>query len=342
MSRVALAITRLALVAFLIANAGLGLAARTASGHELRPAYLEIRESGAGTFDVLWKVPARGELRLALYVRFPATCKAAGEPVVYAAGDAFIQRWKLACPDGLVGKTVAIDGLSTTMTDVLVRVKWADGPTETTRLDSANTEFTLSGAPQTYQLAWAYTFMGVEHILLGIDHLLFVLGLLLIVPHRWALVKTITAFTVAHSITLALAVWGIVHVPSAPVDAAIALSIVFLGVEIVHAGRGKAGLTVRYPWVVSFGFGLLHGLGFAGALTSLGLPSSAIPLALLFFNVGVELGQLVFVAFFLALAWAFQTLEVRWPRWCHPLPAYSIGTVAMYWFVGRLLVILPV
>ena len=214
--------------------------ATTAQAHELRPAYLEIRELDDATFDVLWKVPGRGDLRLALYVRFPPSCTALQEPVVYAAGDAFIERWKVKCPDGLVGETIGIDGLSTTMTDVLVRLNWAQGATETTRLDAAKTEFVVAGAPSWYELAWAYTLMGVEHILLGIDHLLFVLGLLLIVPNRWALLKTITAFTVAHSITLALAVLGVVNVPPQPVDAAIALSIVFLGVEIIHCRRGTA------------------------------------------------------------------------------------------------------
>lgn len=315
---------------------------RTAFAHELRPAYLEIRELNDETYDVLWKVPGRGDLRLALYVRFPPTCQAVQEPIVYALGDAFIERWRVRCPDGLVGETIAVDGLSTTMTDVLVRINWSEGATETTRLDAAMTEFVVAGAPRWYQLAWAYTFIGIEHILLGIDHLLFVLGLLLIVPHRWALVKTITAFTIAHSITLAMAVLGVVNVPSQPVDAAIALSIVFLGAEIIHTRRGHHGLTARYPWVVSFGFGLLHGLGFAGALASLGLPAVDIPIALLFFNVGVEIGQLMFVAFFLALGWAFRTLEVKWPQWSQPLPAYSIGTVAMYWFIGRLLIIIPV
>jgi hypothetical protein len=184
--------------------------------------------------------------------------------------------------------------------------------------------------------------MGVEHILLGIDHLLFVLGLLLIVPNRWALVKTITAFTVAHSITLGLAVLGVVNVPSAPVDAAIALSIVFLAVEIVHIRRGRNRVTANFPWAVSFGFGLLHGLGFAGALTGLGLPAAEIPIALLFFNVGVEIGQLMFVIFFLAMGWAFHTLQVKWPQWSQLLPVYSIGTIAMVWFIGRLFLILPV
>jgi hypothetical protein len=181
-----------------------------------------------------------------------------------------------------------------------------------------------------------YTVLGVEHILLGIDHLLFVLGLLLIVRGPWMLVKTITAFTVAHSITLGLATLGLVTTPPRPVDAAIALSIVFLAVEILHARQGRFGLTYRHPWVVAFGFGLLHGLGFAGALTGIGLAQSEIPVALLFFNVGVEIGQLMFVCAFLLLHWSFRQLEVRWSRPAQAMPVYLIGTAATYWLMQRI------
>jgi hydrogenase/urease accessory protein HupE len=291
---------------------------------------------------VLWKVPARGEYRLGLYVRFPDTFRDVQERVAYSADNAFFERWRVECPGGLAGQRIAIDGLSTSLTDVLVRLQWASGATETYRLDCEKTSFVAAGSPSWFQVAGAYTFMGIEHILLGIDHLLFVLGLLLIVRGIGTLVKTITAFTVAHSITLALAVLGVVNVPSRPVDAAIALSIVFLGAEILHAQRGREGLTVRYPWIVAFAFGLLHGLGFAGALTSLGLPPADIPLALLFFNVGVEIGQLLFVLFFAVLAWAFRTLQVVWPKWSEPVPAYAIGTLASYWFLGRFFVMMGV
>jgi hydrogenase/urease accessory protein HupE len=264
------------------------------------------------------------------------------EPVAYFADNAFIERWQIECSGGLAGQRIAVDGLSTTLTDVLVRLQWSTGATETFRLDAETTSFVVAGSPSWYQVAGAYTFMGIEHILLGIDHLLFVLGLLLIVRGMGTLVKTITAFTLAHSITLALAVLGVVNVPSRPVDAAIALSIVFLGAEILHARRGHEGLAVRYPWIVAFAFGLLHGLGFAGALTGLGLPQTDIPLALLFFNVGVEIGQLLFVLFFAVLAWAFRTLQVVWPRWSGPIPAYTIGTLATYWFIGRFFVLIGV
>ena len=314
--------------------------ARVAAAHELRPAYLEIRQTSEETFDVLWKVPARGELRLGLYVNLPDACEDLGQRAVYPTGEAFIERWQFRCPSGLAGASIVIDGLETTLTDVLVRVQWSDGGTQTVRLDAAQRSFVVEASPGWPPLAAAYTTLGIEHILMGIDHLLFVLGLMLIVDSFSMLVKTVTAFTLAHSITLGLAVFGVVDVPAQPVDAAIALSIVFLGAEILRARQGNGGLTFRFPWIVAFAFGLLHGLGFAGALTTLGLPPGDVPVALLFFNVGVEIGQLLFVLFFLLLVWAFRTLMVKWPRGTQPLPAYALGTLAMYWFLGRFAVLL--
>jgi hypothetical protein len=184
--------------------------------------------------------------------------------------------------------------------------------------------------------AGRYLALGVEHILLGIDHLLFVLGLLLIVRGPWQLLATITAFTLAHSLTLALATFGLVTLPPRTVDAAIALSIVFLAVEILHGRQGRQGLTHRFPWVVALAFGLLHGLGFAGALAEVGLAAAEVPVALLFFNLGVEIGQLMFVAVILSLRFATRTLQLSWPAWAEPLPAYAIGTLASFWFMERL------
>jgi hydrogenase/urease accessory protein HupE len=224
---------------------------------------------------------------------------------------------------------------------VMLTVRWADGSTARQFFagTGAATEVPLAalnaGSGSVRNAALRYLGLGIEHILLGIDHLLFVLGLLLLVSGPWMLIKTITAFTVAHSITLALATLGLVAVPSRPVDAAIALSIVFLGAEILRARQGRPGLAARAPWVVAFAFGLLHGLGFAGALSQLGLPPGEVPQALLFFNVGVEIGQLMFVPTFLALVWALRALQVSWPRWSEPLPAYAIGTVAAFWFIER-------
>ena len=316
------------------------LGAAVVQAHELRPAYLEIRQLDETHFDALWKVPARGDLRLGLYVRLPESCRETEERAVYPTGDSFIERWRFECPGGLVGQPITIDGLETTLTDVLVRLQWADGQTQTVRLDASQTALQVDAAPSLRQRAGAYTSLGVEHILLGLDHLMFVFGLMLVVGSVRGLIKTVTAFTVAHSITLALAVLGILHTPPRPVEAAIALSIVFLAAEIVRARSGREGLSLRYPWIVAFAFGLLHGLGFAGALTSLGLPPGDVPVALLCFNLGVEIGQLMFVTFFGVLAWSFRTLEVKWPSWSQPIPAYALGTFAMWWFLGRSAIIL--
>ncbi len=311
------------------------LAATMAQAHEMRPAYLEIRETSPESFDVLWKVPARGALRLGLYVQLPERCQLIGERISYFSGAAYIERWKIRCPGGLVGETIAIDGLSATYTDVLVRLESVSGRTQTLRLNPSQTSFTVEATPTWLEVASAYTILGIEHILFGLDHLLFVLGLLLIVPSTWALIKTVTAFTVAHSITLGLAVTGIVNVPPGPVEASIALSIVFLGSEILRARAGHPGFTSHHPWVAAFVFGLLHGLGFAGALTEVGLPSDDIPIALLFFNVGVEIGQLAFVVMVLLLAWGLRSVPVTWPGWSKAAPAYAIGSVAAYWLIAR-------
>jgi hydrogenase/urease accessory protein HupE len=193
-----------------------------------------------------------------------------------------------------------------------------------------------AGSGSWLSAAKRYTALGIEHILLGFDHLMFVLALLLIVRGPWMLVKTITAFTIAHSITLGLATLGFINMPSRPVEAAIALSIMFLCVEIVHAHQGKVGMTFRYPWLVAFAFGLLHGLGFAGALSDIGLPQSEIPIALLFFNIGVEVGQLIFVAAVLLLAWMLRGLKLETRDWVRVVPTYLIGTLASYWFLERL------
>jgi HupE / UreJ protein len=224
---------------------------------------------------------------------------------------------------------------------IMLTVHWSDG--SSARQFFARTADAIevplkalqAGSGSLTDAAGRYVGLGIEHILLGIDHLLFVLGLLLIVHGPWMLVKTITAFTLAHSVTLALATLGFVQMPAPPVEAAIALSIMFLAAEIIRARQGRPGLTASKPWVVAFAFGLLHGLGFAGALTELGLAPAEIPVALLFFNVGVEVGQLMFVGACLALAWALRQLRVSWPRWAAPLPAYAIGTVAAFWFIER-------
>lgn len=201
-------------------------------------------------------------------------------------------------------------------------------------------EYLKAGGGSLWDVSWRYIRLGTEHILMGIDHLLFVLGLLLLVSGPWMLVKTITSFTLAHSITLAFATLGFVNAPSGMVDTLVALSIVFVGMEVVYKLQGRDSLSSRLPWLIAFAFGLLHGFGFAGALNALGLPPQEIPLALFTFNVGVELGQLIFVAVFLSIVWALKQLEIPWPHWCKPIPAYIIGALATFWFFERLNVLI--
>jgi hydrogenase/urease accessory protein HupE len=279
-------------------------------------------------------------LRFGLYVELPKSCTDDTEPLGSMVNNAFSERRKVKCIGGLTGGTIHIAGLSVTATDVLVRLERLDGTTQVTRLTPSTPSFVVEGAPHPLEVARTYIVFGVEHILMGIDHLLFVLGLLLLVADRWMLVKTISAFTVAHSITLALATLGYVHVPAAPLNAAIALSILFVGVEVVRSWRGETSLALRQPWLVAFLFGLLHGIGFASGLVSLGLPQGEIPLALLTFNVGVETGQLLFVAFILLLERSFRVLEITWPWPLQYAPAYVLGTSAAFWTIDRLVAML--
>ena len=221
---------------------------------------------------------------------------------------------------------------------MLVRVHHADGRLESHVLRPASTSVVLGGITSTGQMGWNYFRLGIEHILLGVDHLLFVLGLLLIVADRWMLVRTITAFTVAHSITLGIATLGYVSAPTLPLNVAIALSILFLGPEMVRSWRGETSFTIENPWVVAFAFGLLHGFGFASGLSTTGLPQSEIPFALLMFNLGVEAGQLAFVLGVLLLERSFRALEIHWPRLVQLLPAYTVGSLGAYWTLQRALI----
>jgi hydrogenase/urease accessory protein HupE len=246
-----------------------------------------------------------------------------------------VQTWRLRLDD-LRGRTVRIQGLEHTMTDALVRIAFADGSTWVQRLTPQQPQAVVPERQSGWAVAGTYLALGVEHILFGIDHLLFVLALILLTTGTWRLVKTVTAFTVAHSITLGLATLGFVHVPSKPVEAVIALSIVFVAVEIVRARERRSGLAARMPWIVAFTIGLLHGFGFAGALSEVGLPESHIPVALLFFNLGVEAGQLLFVAVALAGIGIARCLWKVRPRWAELAPPYAIGGLASFWVIERI------
>jgi hydrogenase/urease accessory protein HupE len=314
------------------------LSAATSLAHEVRPAYLELRENQPGEFGVLFKTPMRGELRLALTPEFTGRTESLTPIVTQLTGDAAVQTWRLRAIDPLRGQMVGIAGLDGTMTDALVRIEFADGTAWSERLAPRQPAASVPHRQSGWLVAGVYFKLGVEHILTGTDHLLFVLALLIIVRGMWPLVKTVTAFTVAHSITLALATLGFVDIPSKPVEAVIALSIAVVAAEIVYAYRGRQGFVQRAPWIVAFAFGLLHGLGFAGALREVGLPSEHIPAALLFFNVGVEAGQLLFVAAVLTIVWVFRSQLTALPRWTRLLPPYAIGSVAMFWAVQRVAV----
>lgn len=330
---------RRAAMAIVLLAAGV-LASTAAVAHEVRPGLLELREQGDGSYSMLWKQPSGGEVEIRIAPVFPESCVLVTRDRQQVAPGALISRGSLRCRDGLAGQGIAIAGLETTITDVLVRVHHADGRLESHMLKPASPSVTLGAVTTGAQLAGAYFRLGFEHILLGVDHLLFVLGLMLIVADRWVLVKTITAFTVAHSITLAIATLGYASAPAVPLNLLIALSILFLGPEIVRAWRGGTSLTIRHPWVVAFAFGLLHGFGFASGLSTTGLPQAEIPFALLWFNLGVEAGQLAFVLLVLALVRAFAVLETRWPRPVELLPAYVVGSLGAYWTLQRGLVYL--
>ncbi len=311
-----------------------------ALAHETRPGFLELRDQGGGLYDFLWKKPSGGEIEIFIAPVIPAGCQLSPSGQQQLTPGALVVRGLLRCEGGIAGKTLAIDGLDSTITDVIVRVHHRDGRLESHLLKPTAPSVTLGAATSTWDRSRTYVRLGIEHILLGVDHLLFVLGLLLIVADRWMLLKTITAFTVAHSITLAIATLGYASAPLPPLNAAIALSILFLGPEIVRRWRGETSFTIRHPWVVAFAFGLLHGFGFASGLTTMGLPKAEIPLALLLFNVGVEIGQLFFVLLIVLLERAFRVLEIRWPRLVEALPGYAVGSLGAYWTIQRTLVLL--
>jgi hydrogenase/urease accessory protein HupE len=321
------------------------LLAQPALSDELRPGYLEMRQTDPGAYNMLFKIPARGEdLRLAIYVKLPNGTQDATPPRAAFSEGAYVERRTIRRDGGFLGQEVSIEGLSATSTDVLVRIESLAGAIQTERLSPTKTSFIIQAVPGSGEVAATYLRLGVEHILFGFDHLLFVLALVILVRDWRRVALTVTAFTVAHSITLAAATLGLVNVPGPPIEAAIALSIVLVAVEIVNARRGTPSMAARRPWLVAFCFGLLHGFGFAGALAEVGLPHHAIPIALLFFNLGVEIGQLAFVAAVLsaggmfrrALAYRLEAALVQpTVNRLDVIAAYVIGAVAAYWLIER-------
>ena len=308
---------------------------QAAMAHESRPAYLEINETAAGRYSVLWRTPVLSGMRLPIALRFAEGVRTLIDPVESELNDSLIERRIIDTgPAGLIGQRIEFVGLQASITDVLVRVSRLDGSLTTTLVHPAQPWIEIAATPGALSVAGTFLAHGIQHILGGFDHLLFVFGLLLLVRNGWMLVKTITAFTLAHSITLALAALGAVRLPAPPVEATIALSILLLAVEIARKNRGEISFTLQWPWVVAFCFGLLHGFGFAGALAEIGLPQRDLPLALFTFNVGVEIGQLMFVAAVLSL----RALLLRFRRarptllYARPVASYGLGTLAAFWF----------
>ena len=308
----------------------LSLCAAFVAAHEVRPAFLQLIETAPGEFDVLWKQPLLGDRRLPLKPVFPERCQTSALAVPEATVGALLQTWHASCD--LRAGTLSIAGLSRTLTDVMVRIEYHDGDQVSQLLKPAAPSLDLSDPTPP---VWSYLTFGVEHLLSGFDHILFVIGLVLFIRNGWTLVKTVTAFTAAHSITLALSVLGLVNLPQASVEAVIALSILFLARELVVPSEQRSRLTRARPWLMAFAFGLLHGFGFAGALVEIGLPREQLAPALLLFNVGIEIGQLMVIGVLLTagivLRKAWRHPSDAWPRGF----AVAMGSVAAFWTIDR-------
>lgn len=316
----------------------LAVASAPAFADNFQPAYLQLTERDATSYEVRWKTPAKDEQTL-LPIRpvFPEGAKMVVPLASSYAGGTAVMTGLIEVPGGLDGKQVRFEGLAGTSNEVLVRLVGADGSEELIKVTPSEPVLTIAAEPSRVGVSARYTGLGIEHILLGFDHLLFVAALVMLVANVRMLFWTVTSFTVAHSITLALVTLGFVSVPRPPVEAFIALSIVFVAVEIVRQRQGHPSLASRKPWLVAFAFGLLHGLGFASALAEIGLPQDNIPLALLFFNVGVEIGQLTFVAALLVLARFVQRLGMpEQLRQAAIVNCYAIGGLASYWLIDRI------
>jgi hydrogenase/urease accessory protein HupE len=308
--------------------------ASTAAAHEIRPAYLQIDQTGQSRFSVLWRTPLLSGMRLPVVLQFSDRVKDVTEPTDRQLPDSVVERRIVEAAGGLPGERVTFVGLQATITDVLVRVKLEDGSVSTTLVRPSQPWVDIQARQSSLQVLKVFVVSGIEHILFGFDHLLFVAALMLIVRRWGMLLKTVTAFTVAHSITLTCATLGWVNLPSGPVEVMIAFSIVLVGAEIVRMERGGTSLAIEWPWIVAFFFGLLHGFGFAGALADFGLPRGDIPLALFSFNVGVELGQLMFIGVLLLVVNLIRRV-FEFPRPAIIAAAYAIGIVAAFWTIER-------
>jgi len=313
----------------------------SSGAHESSPISLDINEIASGRFQVIWNVPYYNGLPLPVSLSLPTSWQNVVEPTEQSLPASTIQRRivSLEC-ESLNGSRLEFPGLEDTPTNVFVRISRLDNSRAIVIGRPSKPWVVLRGERSFRETLFEYVSLGFHHILQGIDHLLFVMGLLIIVRGRMLLLKTVTSFTVAHSITLGIATLGYASAPIPPLNAAIALSILFLGPEIGRTWRGETSLTIRFPWIVAFAFGLLHGFGFASGLSTTGMPRSELPWALLWFNVGVESGQLCFVGLVLLVKQAFVALEMKWPVWAERMPGYGIGVCGAYWTIQRTAVLL--
>ena len=305
-----------------------------AIAHEIRPAYLQITEVGRGeaNYHILWKQPVVQNRRLPIDPVFSDECELSDLSPPEVTSVAILYNWQTECD--LSETSVHVTGLMVNHTDVLVRVETLDDEVENYVLRPSNPTLDLKegGAP-----ALDYFIIGVDHLVFGIDHVLFVIGLFLFIQAPIALIKTITAFTVSHSITLALSVLGLVKLDQGPIELVIALSILFLARELVQEESKRSRLTLGRPWVMAFFFGLLHGLGFAGALADIGLPKDDLWLSLLLFNLGIEAGQIAVILVLAIVAWALS--QINWKQYFNTLAAWGMGSVAAFWTIDRALLL---
>lgn len=316
--------------------------ATSAFAHALQPGFLDIAAQELGVWRVTWRVPDLNGAPMPIRPILPESCDQREPGELRFDGVAHVSAWRAVCTGGLAGGTVGIAGLENTHTDVLVRFEFVPGKSETLRLTAQQPSARLPTIPTRADVFASYVAIGICHILEGADHLLFVLCLILLIPSTRQLIGVITAFTLAHSLSLAAATLGWVVAPGPPVEAVIALSIMFLAAELANQPEKGSSLIARRPWIAAFGFGLLHGLGFARALDEIGLPDGEIPLALFSFNLGVEIGQLMFVAAILSgvallrrlFPGLMVALTMRGPLRLRGL-AYGIGTISAFWFLSR-------
>jgi len=302
--------------------------------HEIRPAYWEIKQTSKSNYQILWKIPLLGNKAPKVDLQLPDGFILTQIKEEFLP-DAYIRLYEGLYESSLNGQKIGIKGLDLTLVDVFVQIDLIDESSYTLLLQPDNSTATIPKEPSKWEVVRLYIRLGIEHILSGIDHLLFVLGLLLLVTGIRPLIQTITAFTIAHSITLGVATFDLFDLPQAPVEAVIALSIIFLAREYLALRNGKDSLTARHPWIVAFAFGLLHGFGFAGALSEIGFPQKEVPLALFTFNVGVELGQLIFIGAAIIFMKLISKIDLKLPSWSWRILPYGMGIIAAFWFVER-------